>query len=153
MNNETKLKPTIIKSSQSPVHRAFGDTIRFHLTGAQTGGAITMFTDITPPGGGPPPHFHEREDEWFHVLEGCVSFFVEGRWHDAHPGDSVFAPRGVVHAFKNNTATPTKLLIHTSPSGFEKFFAEEAEEFAKPGGPDMNRAFAIAAKHGIKFVQ
>jgi hypothetical protein len=45
------------------------------------------------------------------------------------------------------------MLIHTAPSGFETFFAEAAEEFARPGGPDMNRAVAIAGKHGIRFVQ
>ena len=28
-----------------------------------------------------------------------------------------------------------------------------AGEIAKPGGPDMNRVIAIAAKHGIRFVQ
>lgn len=153
MTNQTQPKPIAIRAANAPVYRAFGDTVHFNLTAAQTGGAFTMFTDITPPGGGPPPHWHEREDEWFYVVEGCVSFLVDGRWFDAHPGDSVFAPRGCVHAFKNNTAVPTKMIIHTSPSGFENFFAESAGEFAKPGGPDMNQVMAIAGKHGINFVQ
>jgi uncharacterized cupin superfamily protein len=29
---------------------------------------------MTPPGGGPGPHYHEREDEWFYIIEGRVSF-------------------------------------------------------------------------------
>ena len=45
------------------------------------------------------------------------------------------------------------MLIQTSPSGFEKFFAEAAEEFAKPGGPDMQRVVQIAEAHGIHFVE
>lgn len=45
------------------------------------------------------------------------------------------------------------MLIHTSPSGFENFFEEAAKEFAKSGGPDMNRAVSIAGEHGIHFVQ
>lgn len=144
---------TLTPSAQAPVIRAFGEEIHLHLGAAQTGGQFTMFTEITPPGGGPPPHWHENEDEWFHVLEGTVSFFVDGRWTDAQPGDSVLAPRKQVHTFKNGTSQPTKMLVHTSPSGFETFFAEAAVEFAKPGGPDMARAVWIAEAHGIHFVQ
>jgi hypothetical protein len=41
----------------------------------------------------------------------------------------------------------------TTPSGFEKFFARCAEEFAKPGGPNMPRIIEIGVEHGIHFVQ
>jgi hypothetical protein len=38
-------------------------------------------------------------------------------------------------------------------SGFEKFFARCAEEFAKPGEPpEMERLIEIGAEHGIHFV-
>ena len=147
------MKPTITKPAKASVLHAFGDEVTILLGSKETGGAFTMFTDVTPPNGGPPPHWHDNEDEWFFVLEGTVSFFVNGEWTDAHPGDAVLAPRGQVHTFKNNTSQPTKLLIHTSPGGFEKFFSEAAEEFAKPGGPDMQRAVQIAEAHGIHFVK
>lgn len=122
------------------------------MSGRETGGAYTAFTVVTPPAGGPPPHRHDREDEWFFILEGVVSFLIEGKWHDARPGDFAFAPRGAVHTFKNNTAQPARMLIHTAPSGFEDFFAEAEQEFNRPGGPDMGRAIAIAAKHGIQIM-
>ena len=122
------------------------------MSGRETGGAYTAFIAVTPPGGGPPPHRHEREDEWFFILEGTVSFLIDGRWHDTQPGDFVFAPRGSVHTFKNNTAQPVRMLLHTAPSGFEDFFAEAEQEFNRPGGPDMARAIAIAAKHGIQIM-
>jgi hypothetical protein len=41
----------------------------------------------------------------------------------------------------------------TTPSGFEKFFARCAEEFAKPGGTDISRINEIGIEHGIHFVQ
>jgi quercetin dioxygenase-like cupin family protein len=147
------VRPTIAKADQIRVIHAFGEEIRIHLGAEQTGGLLAMFTELTPPGGGPPPHWHENEDEWFHVIEGTVSFLVEGQWTDAHPGDTVFAPRETVHTFKNNTSNVTRMVIQTSPAGFEKFFAEEAEEFAKPGGPDMQRVMQIADAYGIHFVQ
>ena len=147
------LPPAIVQHHQGRILHAFGEEVTVLLDGTQTGGAVTLFVETTPPGGGPPPHFHEREDEWFHVLEGCVSFYTGGQWTDAHPGDVVFVPRQSVHTFRNNTGHPVRMLIHTAPSGFETFFAEAAEEFAQPGGPDMDRCMAIAASHGIHFVQ
>lgn len=149
----TMMKPVINKLDDLPVLLAFGEEVKILLGGEQTGGAFTRFVETTPPGCGPPPHLHEREDESFYVLEGCVSFFIEGRWIDAHPGDTVFAPRQQVHAFKNNTDQPTRMLIETMPSGFENFFAEAAVEFAKPEGPSMQRAVQIAESYGIRFVK
>lgn len=132
--------------------RAFGEEIHLYLTGEETGGRFTQWLEITPPGGGPPPHYHTGEDEWFHVLEGTVSFFRDGIWQEAGPGTSVWCPRESIHAFKNTGESPSRMLLTTAPSGFEIFFARAAEEFAKPGGPDMPRAFEIAAEHGIHFV-
>lgn len=146
------LAPLLARAGQGRVIRAFGDEITLLMTGRDTGGAYTAFIETTRPGGGPPPHSHEREDEWFYVLEGPVSFFVEGRWHDANAGDFIFAPRNSIHTFKNNGTQPSRMLIHTSPSGFEDFFAEAEQEFSRPGGPDLGRAVAIAAKYGIKII-
>lgn len=151
--NIPQIEPVIRPASQGRVLRAFGEEATILLDGAATGGRFTSFMEVTPPTAGPPPHYHEREDEWFHVLEGTVSFFANGQWTDAHPGDEVFVPRQSVHTFKNNTDSPTRMLIHTAPSGFETFFAKAAEQFAKPEGPDMALIIQIAADHGIHFVE
>lgn len=135
-----------------PVLRAFGEEVAIHLAGEDTGGRYTMWTETTPPGGGPPPHVHAREDEWFHVLEGRVAFFADGRWTEVPPGGSAFMPQGVPHTFKNVGDQPLRMLIQAAPSGFEVFFSRCAEEFAKPGGPDMARVIQISAEHGIRFL-
>lgn len=142
----------IVPPSGGKVIRAFGDEITVHLGGADTGGRCTMFTCLTPPGGGPPPHFHECEDEWFFVLEGQAEFFRDGAWTPAPPGTAVFIPKGAVHTFRNPGDRPLKMLIQTAPSGFETFFARCEVEFARPGPPDMTRLTQIAAEHGIRFV-
>jgi len=129
--------------------RAFGEEIHLYLTGEKTGGRFTEWLEITPPGGGPPPHYHTGEDEWFHVLEGTVSFFRDGTWQEAGPGTSVWCPRESIHAFKNTGESASRMLLTTAPSGFEIFFARAAEEFAKPGGPDMPRALEIAPSTGF----
>jgi len=145
--------PAVSVAQPTRVLYAFGEEVHLHLTGAETGGQQTLWTEITPPGGGPPPHYHQREDETFYVLEGHVSFLRDGKWHDSHPGAVVFMPRNVIHAFKNIGDTPARMLISTSPAGFETFFARCAEEFAQPNGPDMNRIVAISAEHGIHFIR
>jgi quercetin dioxygenase-like cupin family protein len=132
--------------------RAFGDEVVIHLSGADTGGRYTLITCTTPAGGGPPPHRHTNDDEWFHVLEGRAEFFKDGSWLSAPVGSCVFTPRGVIHTFRNPGPAPLKMLIQTSPSGFEDFFAKCEKECSKPGEPDFAAILKIASDHGIQIM-
>lgn len=145
------IPPVLIPSASRLPVRAFGEEVVFLLTGEQTGGALTQWIETTPPGVGPPPHWHENEDEWFHVLEGRVGFLTDGVWNEVGPGATAFIPKNSIHAFKNVGDTPLRMLITTAPSGFETFFNRCAAEFAKPNGPDMARIMEISAEHGIHF--
>jgi quercetin dioxygenase-like cupin family protein len=144
---------TISEQKDARVLHAFGEEITILLDGERTGGKLTMWTEITPPGGGPPPHYHLNEDETFHILEGRVAFLMNGKWHEVGPGGAAYMSRGVVHTFKNVGDQPSRMLITANPSGFEKFFAHCAEEFAKPAGPDMSEITKIGKEHGIHFLQ
>jgi quercetin dioxygenase-like cupin family protein len=150
MSNESG---TITTQDEGRVLRAFGEEITILLDGERTAGRLTMWSELTPPGVGPPPHYHTMDEKTFHVIDGRVAFLVDGQWHEVGPGGCAFMPRGSVHTFKNVGDQHSRMLIMTSPSGFEKFFARCAEEFAKPGGPDMARIIEIGAAHGIHFVQ
>jgi quercetin dioxygenase-like cupin family protein len=86
------------------------------------------------------------------VLEGRAEFFTNRSWVEVPEGSALFAPRGVVHAFRNPNDRPQRLLIHAAPAGVEVFFARCAEEFAKAGGPDMARIIQISNEHGIEYV-
>ena len=130
---------------------AFGHTVVVLFGGEQTGEKFTAFLNISPPGCGPGPHYHDREDEWFYIVEGQVSFLMNGTWVDLFPGDCVYSPRGSVHAFKNKTDQPSRVFMNIAPAGFEQFFAEVAEEWAQPE-PDMSRIKAISDKYGIHAV-
>lgn len=152
MTNSEPLPPVLTLPAQRPLLRAFGEEVQLHLTGEDTGGRYAMWTETTPPGGGPPPHVHALEDEWFHVLEGRVAFFAGGSWTEVPPGASAFMPRNVPHTFKNVGDRPLRMLIQTAPAGFEVFFGRCAAEFARPEGPDMARVIQISAEHGIRFL-
>ena len=146
------LPPAFAKLSEGRVLHAFGEEIVVHLDSERTGGKLNVWSELTPPGGGPPPHYHENEDEWFVVQEGRVEFFSGGKWTEFGPGSILFMPRHHVHAFRNAGETTSRMLLTTTPGGFDKYFARCAEEFAKGGPPDMERIFAISAEHGIHFV-
>lgn len=100
-------------------------------TAAETGNTIYAFEATEPDGGGPPLHVHTREEEFFLVLEGEVSFYIGGRVTTLGPGGSAFVPRGVPHCFKNRSGRQAKLLVLFTPAGIEGFFEYGAP---LPGG-------------------
>jgi quercetin dioxygenase-like cupin family protein len=123
------------------------------LGGEQTDEKLVVMSESTPPGGGPPLHVHSNEDEIFLVVEGRISYFADGNWTEVEVGGAVFLPKGVAHYYRNIGDTPSRHWIITTPSGFEKFFAHCAEEFAKPAGPNMDRVVEISREHGIEFIK
>jgi mannose-6-phosphate isomerase-like protein (cupin superfamily) len=141
----------LVRADEGRTLHAFGHAIVVLLDGKQTGEKFTAFINISPPGGGPGPHYHEREDEWFYIVEGQVSFLINGAWVDMFPGDCVYSPRGSVHAFKNKTDQPIRVFMNIAPAGFERFFAEVAEEWSQPER-DASRIAAISDKYGIHAV-
>ena len=134
---------------------AFGDHVTVLLDGQTTGGQFTMVAIDTPPAGGPPVHRHHNEDEWFYPLEGRYQFYRDGQWLDVPVGGCVYSPRGVWHTFRNAGDTTGRMIVHMTPSGFEHFFEQCADEWAKAATPedlDMPRVLAISAAHGIEFM-
>lgn len=54
--------------------KVFGEPVEVLIPGEMTGGSSITLTQVSPPGGGPPPHSHQNEDETFFVLEGQYEF-------------------------------------------------------------------------------
>lgn len=73
---------------------------------------------------GPAPHYHKAMEEGFYVLNGTVSFAINGQRIEAGPGAFVKVPPLTVHTFCNNTGQPFRMLVLMSPGGFEKYFEE-----------------------------
>jgi uncharacterized RmlC-like cupin family protein len=87
-----------------------------------------MWEAIVPPGGGPPPHVHSREEESFLVLEGEITFQIGEEQHVARPGTFANMPVGVMHSFKNASDQPAKMIISVAPAGPEQMFFEVGKE-------------------------
>jgi quercetin dioxygenase-like cupin family protein len=144
------------------LHREEGPAVWFldtltlvKATGEQTGGAFGLIEQVLPAGFGSPYHVHHAEDETFYLLEGEATFISGGHRFKATAGSYVFLPREIPHGFKVDA--PSRLLVLTTPAGFEQFVIEAsrpARELALPPAepPDMEKLVALAAKYRIDIL-
>jgi mannose-6-phosphate isomerase-like protein (cupin superfamily) len=102
--------------------RWYGDSLfEFLVPSEATGGKLSVFLATLVGSFSPPRHVHTREDEVFHVLDGDVTFELDGRRLLAGPGTSVFVPRGVPHTFRIDSPV-ARLLGVIAPGAFEQLF-------------------------------
>jgi quercetin dioxygenase-like cupin family protein len=135
-----------------------GDTMTLKATGDSTGGRLLMLENLTAPGGGPPPHVHTREDEFFYVLDGSFEIRIGDDVHGVGPGGFAYVPRGAVHNFRNTADTPSRILIGFTPGGMEGFFRDSGrpaiDDGPAPaiGDDEVSRTMAAAARYGVQAV-
>jgi quercetin dioxygenase-like cupin family protein len=135
-----------------------GDTMTFKATGESTGGSLMLFENLTVPGGGPPPHTHTREDEFWYVLDGTFEIRIGDEVHAVGLGGFAFAPRGTVHNFRNTSETPSRILVGFMPGGMEGFFRESGRPATDDGQAppvdqdEIARTMAAAPKYGVEAV-
>ena len=66
-----------------------------------------------------PTHTHSREDELSYVVHGTIQAQLGDRIVTAGPGDVIWKPRGVPHAFWNPGPERALVLELIVPGGFE----------------------------------
>src|SRR5438045_1543762 len=112
-----------------------GALTQVKATGEQTRGAYGLIEHLIPPGSASPWHIHHAEDETFYVIEGQVTILCGDTNIQAGPGTWAFAPRDIPHGFRVEGDTPARLLLLTTPSGFERFIIEMSEPATDPSTP------------------
>jgi quercetin dioxygenase-like cupin family protein len=152
------MKPTIRPTNQGRTVAVVGDVYRFLATGEDTDGKYAMWEALVPPGGGPPPHVHSREEEGFYILEGEITFQIGDQRLVATPGTFANMPIGTPHSFKNESDRPARMLISVAPAGLEEMFfefglplAEGATAASSPSLEEIEKLLAIAHKYGIEI--
>ena len=104
-------------------------TLSIKAETATTGGTVFMSeTELEAGFPGPPPHVHDRLHDMFYVLEGVLTFLVDGETIDARPGTFVCVPPGTVHTFTNRSDGPVRFLKLNTPAGFEATCASWARQ-------------------------
>ena len=126
--------------------------IRYLIGSAQTGGHLAVVEHpIKPRALASPIHTHSREDEFSFVIAGRVGVQIGDLVMVAEPGTLVLKPRGIPHAFWNESEEQALVLEMITPAGFDDYFRELAPLYAEltSGAPDPERAEDLYAKYGL----
>jgi quercetin dioxygenase-like cupin family protein len=111
-----------------------------------TGGALAAWESTFPGGAASPLHVHHDAAEFFYVLDGQVSFYLDGQWFEAEPGAFVAIPRGARHGFRVSSVQ-TRILAMFSPAAMLGMW----EEIAALGGTADRQTYArLARKYSMQ---
>jgi quercetin dioxygenase-like cupin family protein len=150
--------PTLRTPTEGRTIAVVGDVYRFLATGEDTNGNYAMWEAIVPPGGGPPPHVHSREEEGFYILEGEITFQIGDKRLVAGAGTFANMPVGTPHSFKNESGKPARMVISVAPAGLEWMFfevgvplADGATTALPPTKAEIEKLLLIAPRYGVEI--
>jgi mannose-6-phosphate isomerase-like protein (cupin superfamily) len=150
--------PVVRHVDEAETHFFGGHPTAILLSGRETEGQFSMTELTIPVGWGPPPHVHRREHEYFYILEGEITFTIDGREMVAKAGSGAMAPRDSKHFFRNTGTRPARMLVMTTPGNFDQFVRDAGTPMA-PGtrecGPmsddDVQRLLSACVVHGLEM--
>ncbi len=116
-------RPLLRRPGEGPSVWSLGGRFTIKLEDALAEGRWALVEALAFRSTEPPLHIHYREDEAWYILEGQMTFYVDGEAFLAPTGSFVLAPMGLPHTFTVDVE-PTRVLVFASPSGFEHFALE-----------------------------
>lgn len=129
--------------------------VQVSLTAPDTNGQLGMWLWVAQRGAASPLHVHHREDEQFLLIDGHARFRVGEQWLQAGPGDSIFLPRGVPHAYVITSQT-ARVVGSVTPGGMESFFTDLGAPIVPgqpaPPPPAIASMAATAARYGMEIL-
>ena len=132
------------------IPRGEAGIVTLKAVSAETGGTLSAYEFVTPPAtAGPPLHLHRSWDEAFYVLEGEMTFLIDGQTRTAPAGSFVFVPRGILHTFWNESPAPARQLTVFTPAGIEAYFEAVTRIMAAGGDDTLEAATTLMEKHDM----
>jgi quercetin dioxygenase-like cupin family protein len=128
-------------------------TIRmeFTTTAADSDGALHEMRATYAPGSPlPPAHLHPSQTERFQVLEGSLSFLVDGVAQHLGQGEVIEVPPGAVHQVCNPGEVPAVVIWQTRPALRTGEFQCAVHEARQAG--DVARLLALVEEYADVFV-
>lgn len=157
-NTDTALAPIALTADEGEALWAFGGLALLKSTASTTGGRVMVSEQRAPRGCGSPLHVHHREDEWFYVIDGELTFWVGGQIIAAPAGSFVYGPRDIPHTF-DVVSEQARFLLVTEPAGFEDFMRAAGQPapalvIPPPPGepPDLAQMTSLAAQYGVEIL-
>ena len=94
-----------------------GTLVTIKIGRKESAGRVFAIENLCPQGFGAPLHRHSREDEWFYVLEGEMTFCIGDAVVEAPAGSFLYGPRGAPHSFTVDSPGGARFLLVTEPGG------------------------------------
>jgi uncharacterized cupin superfamily protein len=117
----TKSSGTVVEHGEESVFLGMSNRVLSHQGGPDDIGLAEI---TVAPGSGAPRHTNTREAVSWYVLDGTMTFELDGELIDVAAGGAVFFPRGGTHTFFNRSDRPARALLVCAPGGFEGFLLE-----------------------------
>ncbi|MEH6451491.1 MAG: cupin domain-containing protein [Psychromonas sp.] len=142
------LKAFVIQPEQrSRVLRPLRDEKITVLVSKQETQGYEVFLQEGLPHSGPRLHSHDR-DETFYVIEGDLSFTMNGEEQSAKEGTLVHFPAGTIHNFKFGENGGKMISITGQGSNASTLFTATDAENSKEQ-PSQEKLMSIIAMHGL----
>lgn len=157
INVTTNAQPSLVGPDEGDAYWFLGALATIKASTESTGGHVAVIEHLAPRGHGSPLHVHTREDEWFYVLEGELTFWVDGEVSVASAGSFAYGPKGLAHTFIVSSELARFLLV-TEPAGFERFtraLGEPADREIPPPAtepPDVEGLTKLATTFGLQIL-
>jgi quercetin dioxygenase-like cupin family protein len=148
--------PVVHRSGEGKAFWMLGGLYEVLLSSDETNGATTIMQMTMRAGMGPPPHIHHGVTETVYVIDGTITYHIDGQKVDGGPGSLFRIPADTRERFEPKSTA--RVLVTYEPGGIEKFFAEAGEpaqrrELPPPPAtpPDVDRLAKIGARHGVEM--
>lgn len=133
-----------------------GELLTVRVSGGETDGRLAVVEHLSRGGFATPLHAQPQEEETFYILEGELTFVVDGNEERAGAGSLVLVPAGAAHAFRVEGEQARFLSFHT-PAGHERFYRAAGAPAAAPTLPppaesDADGLHEIAAAHNVELL-
>jgi quercetin dioxygenase-like cupin family protein len=136
------------------VESVTGTARLYKAKAAETGGRLSCFEMLVPPGAIVPPRRHPDEDRAFYCLDGEIVMEMEGMAEDMRlgAGDFCLSPRGRWHAFRNETDVPARALCFVTHRVPDARMTGEIDTMTRKSAPALEQLAEIVRRHGASPV-
>jgi mannose-6-phosphate isomerase-like protein (cupin superfamily) len=104
-----------IVSKQKPLqHYTWGGNCEgWNLVDEET---VSVKQERMPAGSREEVHYHQKAQQFFYILKGCASFYIEGLCTELAAGEGIRITAGQKHRVLNNTTEDLEFILCSHPS-------------------------------------
>ena len=129
---------------------------------ADNNGAFDTVISRMRRGTEPPPHVHSREDEFFYMLSGEMTVYVDGEVFQLTAGECMYLPRRKPHAFLI-TSDEVHSVVTITPGGFfdainkmnvpaERMDIPTDDDIVTYANADLTETMKVFEQYGVRFL-